>query len=92
MYSKSLITKVAKILYNNKTNYWTGNNGRLFETEFARYHGLKYSVCVSNGSVALEMALKALGLKNNSAVIVTPRSFIISAVCVLKFRVKAYIC
>ena len=88
MYSKSLITKVAKILYNNKTNYWTGNNGRLFETEFARYHGLKYSVCVSNGSVALEMALKALGLKNNSAVIVTPRSFIISASCVLNLGLK----
>ena len=88
MYSKSSITKVAKILYNNKTNYWTGNNGRLFETEFSRYHGLKYSVCVSNGSVALEMALKALDLKKNSAVIVTSRSFIISASCVLNLGLK----
>ena len=88
MYSKSSITTIAKILYNNKTNYWTGNNGRLFETDFSRYHGLKYSVCVSNGSVALEMSLLALGLKKNSAVIVTPRSFIISASCVLNLGLR----
>jgi len=88
MYSKSSITKVIDILHNNKTNYWTGNNGRLFETEFSKYHSLKYSVCVSNGSVALELALRALRLKKGSSVLVTPRSFIISASCVLNVGLK----
>ena len=88
MYSKSSKTAVAKILCSNKTNYWTGEQCNLFETEFSRYHGLKYSICVSNGSVALEMALKAFGLNKGSTVIVTPRSFIISASCVLNLGLQ----
>ena len=87
-YSKKQIFDVVRLLNNNKTNYWTGNHGRLFETEFSKYHVLKYSICVSNGSVALEIALKALDLKKNSAIIVTPRSFIISASCVLNVGLK----
>jgi len=88
LYSKSSKTAVAKILCSNKTNYWTGEQCNLFETEFSRYHGLKYSICVSNGSVALEMALKAFGLNKGSTVIVTPRSFIISASCVLNLGLQ----
>lgn len=88
MYSSKTISLVSNVLLKNSTNYWTGNNCRLFETEFSRYHGLKYSVCVSNGSVALEIALKTLGMKKNSAVIVTPRSFIISASCVLNLGLQ----
>ena len=88
MYNSKTISLVSNILLKNSTNYWTGNNGRLFENEFSKYHGLKYSVCVSNGSVALEMALKSLGLKKRSAVIVTPRSFIISASCALNLGLK----
>ena len=88
MYNSKTISLVSNILLKNSTNYWTGNNGRLFENEFSKYHGLKYSICVSNGSVALEMALKALGLNKGSAVIVTPRSFIISASCVLNLGLQ----
>ena len=53
-----------------------------FLKKFSNYHKVKYSLSISNGSVALEMALKALNLKKNS-VIVTPRSFVISASCQL---------
>jgi dTDP-4-amino-4,6-dideoxygalactose transaminase len=81
-------SNIIQILKTNKTNYWTGDHGRLFEREFSKYHGLKYSVCVSNGSVALEIALRALGLKKGSSVLVTPRSFIISASCVLNVGLK----
>ena len=90
MYSKLSIQKVTEILYNNKTNYWTGDHGRLFEREFSQYHGIKYSVCLSNGSVALEIALRALELKKGSSVLVTPRSFIISASCVLNVGLKPF--
>ena len=88
MYTKKQIQLVSKVLKTNKTNYWTGNECRNFEKEFSNYHGVKYSLAVSNGSVALELALKSLGLKNNDQVIVTPRSFIISASCVLNLGFK----
>jgi dTDP-4-amino-4,6-dideoxygalactose transaminase len=88
MYSKSQIQSVTSILKKNKTNYWTGDHGRLFVREFSKYHSVKYSVCVSNGSVALEIALRALALKAGSSVLVTPRSFVISASCVLNMGLK----
>ena len=88
MYNQKQIKSVFEVLKKNKTNYWTGDHGRLFEREFSKYHGVKYSVCVSNGSVALEIALRALRLKKGSSVLVTPRSFIISASCVLNVGLK----
>jgi dTDP-4-amino-4,6-dideoxygalactose transaminase len=88
MYSKSQIQSVTSILKNNKTNYWTGNQCKKFEKEFSNYHGTKYSIAVSNGSVALELALKALNLIEGDEVIVTPRSFIISASCALNIGLK----
>ena len=88
IYDNQQINKVIDILRENKTNYWTGNECKNFEKEFSNYHGTKYSVTVFNGSVALEIALKALNLKKTDKVIVTPRSFIISASCVLNLGLK----
>jgi dTDP-4-amino-4,6-dideoxygalactose transaminase len=88
MYTLKQINNVTKILKKNKTNYWTGSECKNFEKEFSNYHNIKYSVAVSNGSVALEIALKVLNLKKKDAVIVTPRSFIISASCVLNLGLK----
>ena len=88
MYTLKQINNVSKILKKNKTNYWTGLEGKNFEREFSNYHNTKYSVAVSNGSIALEIALKALNLKKTDTVIVTPRSFIISASCVLNLGLK----
>ncbi len=88
MYSQKQIKLVSKVLKLNKTNYWTGNECKFFEKEFCNYHNVKYSIAVSNGSVALEIALKALDLKNNDEVIVTPRSFVASATCVLNLGLK----
>ena len=82
-FNKNSIKKVQAILKSGKVNYWTGNECKQFEKEFSRYIGNKYSVAVSNGSVALEIVLRALNLKKGDKVIVTPRSFIISASCVL---------
>ncbi|MDC0350830.1 DegT/DnrJ/EryC1/StrS family aminotransferase [Candidatus Pelagibacter sp.] len=88
MYNKDQIQSVINILKNNKTNYWTGNECKKFEKEFSNYHGTKYSIAVSNGSVALELALKALNLVKGDEIIVTPRSFVISASCVLNLGLK----
>jgi len=88
MYNLKQINSVTKVLKNNKTNYWTGNECKNFEKEFSDFHKIKYSIAVSNGSVALEIGLKALDLKKKDEVIVTPRSFIISASCVLNLGLK----
>jgi len=88
MYDNKQIKLVTKVLKNNKTNYWTGNECKKFEKEFSNYHGIKYSLTASNGSVALEIALKSLNLKKTDKIIVTPRSFIISASCVLNLGLK----
>lgn len=87
-YPPTLISKVSQTLNSGKINYWTGNEGIIFEKEFSNYVNNKYSIAVSNGSVALEIALKALNLKKNDKIIVTPRSFIISASCVHNLNLK----
>ena len=87
MYNLKQINSVIRVLKNNKTNYWTGNECKSFEKEFSKYHKVKHSIAVSNGSVALEIGLKALDLKKDE-VIVTPRSFIISASCVLNLGLR----
>ena len=58
--------KINKILLSNKVNYWTGNEGRLFEKEFSKFANTKYSIAVSNGTDALEIALESLDLPKGS--------------------------
>ena len=87
-YNKRSVEKVKKILLSGKVNYWTGTQNLFFEKEFSKYIGNKYSITVSNGSVALEIALKALNLKSKDQVLVSSRSFIISASCVLNLGLK----
>lgn len=82
-FNKQSINIVKNVLKSGKVNYWTGKEGIHFEKEFSKYIGNKYSITVSNGSVALEISLKALNLKKGDKVIVTPRSFIASANCVI---------
>ena len=87
-FNQQTLKKISQVLKSGRVNYWTGNECKNFEKEFSQYHKVKYSLTVSNGSVALEIALKALNLKKKDSVIVTPRSFIISASCVLNLGLK----
>ena len=70
---------VSKVLLSNKVNYWTGQECREFEKEFAQFSGTKHAVAVANGTVALDVALKALGIGAGDDVIVTSRTFLASA-------------
>ncbi|WP_347454589.1 DegT/DnrJ/EryC1/StrS aminotransferase family protein [Acinetobacter thermotolerans] len=70
---------VSKVLLSNKVNYWTGQECRAFEKEFAQFVGTKHAVAVANGTVALDVALKALGIGTGDDVIVTSRTFLASA-------------
>lgn len=74
---------VSRVLLSNKVNYWTGNECREFEKEFAAWVDTKHAVALSNGTLALDVALKALGVGPGDEVIVTPRTFIASASCVV---------
>jgi hypothetical protein len=68
-------------LRSGKVNYWTGDEGRNFEVEYAAAVGCKYAVVLANGTVALELALYSLGIGPGDEVITTSRSFIASASC-----------
>ena len=75
------IEAVAAVLRSGKVNYWTGNEGGLFEKEFAAFASCKHAVAVANGTVALELALYALGIGPGDEVITASRTFIASASC-----------
>ena len=70
---------VSQVLLSNKVNYWTGQECREFEKEFAQFAGTQYAVALANGTVALDVALKALGIGAGDDVIVTSRTFLASA-------------
>lgn len=74
---------VYSVLLSNKVSYWTGSECREFEKEFAAWADTKYAVALSNGTLALDVALKALSLNEGDEVVVTPRTFIASVSCVV---------
>ena len=69
---------VARVVGSNRVNYWTGDEGRSFEREFAQWVGTDHAVSVANGTLALDLALRALEIGPGDEVIVTPRTFIAS--------------
>lgn len=77
-FSQEEADAISRILLSNKVNYWTGQEGREFEKEFATWCGTKYAVALSNGTVALDIALKALEIGAGDEVIVTSRTFLAS--------------
>ncbi|WP_265529498.1 DegT/DnrJ/EryC1/StrS family aminotransferase [Sphingomicrobium marinum] len=72
------ISAVADVLRSNKVNYWTGQEGREFEKEFAAAFDSKHAIAVANGTVALDLALIGIGIGPGDEVIVTPRTFLAS--------------
>jgi dTDP-4-amino-4,6-dideoxygalactose transaminase len=75
------IEAATSVLRSGAVNYWTGQEGRLFESEFAASVGAKHAICVANGTLALELALSAMGIGHGDEVITTSRTFIASASC-----------
>ena len=74
---------VHRVVMSNKVNYWTGTETRAFEKEFAAWCGTAHAVALANGTLALDVALKALGIGPGDEVVVTPRTFIASISCVV---------
>jgi len=80
-FAQDEIDAVTTVLKSGKVNYWTGEEGKLFEKEFAAFIGCNYAIALANGTVALELALYVLGIGLGDEVIVTSRTFIASASC-----------
>ncbi|MEQ3722946.1 DegT/DnrJ/EryC1/StrS aminotransferase family protein [Alcanivorax sp.] len=82
-FSQEEADAVSRVLLSNKVNYWTGQEGREFEREFAAFAGTEYAIAVANGTLALDLALKGLGISEGDEVVVTPRTFLASATSVI---------
>ncbi|CAD5202332.1 DegT/DnrJ/EryC1/StrS family aminotransferase [Pseudomonas sp. FEN] len=77
-FSEEEANAVRDVILSNKVNYWTGLECREFEKEFAAWSGAHYAVALANGTVALDLALQALGVGAGDEVIVTSRTFLAS--------------
>jgi len=78
-FTKEEADAVSKVVMSNKVNYWTGQEGRKFEQEFADFSDSKYAIALGNGTLALDVALKALSVGEGDEVITTSRTFLASA-------------
>jgi dTDP-4-amino-4,6-dideoxygalactose transaminase len=87
-FSEEEADAVKAVLLSNKVNYWTGDESRKFEYEFAKWCGVSRAVALANGTLALDAALKALDLEPGDEVVVTPRTFIASISCVVNAGAK----
>ncbi len=82
-FSPEEVQAVADVVASNRVNYWTGDRCRTFERQFAAWAGTKHAIALANGTVALDVALKALGIGPGDEVITTPRTFLASASCIV---------
>jgi dTDP-4-amino-4,6-dideoxygalactose transaminase len=80
-FAQDEVEAATRVLKSGKVNYWTGEEGRLFEQEFAQLADCKHAIALANGTVALETALKALEVGPGDEVITTSRTFIASVSC-----------
>tara|TARA_B110000008_G_C16974232_1_gene565177 strand:+ start:4043 stop:5221 length:1179 start_codon:yes stop_codon:yes gene_type:complete len=83
-YSSKEIKNVVNVIKSGKVNYVNGNIGKKFEYLFSKWVKRKYSVALTNGTVALELAIKSLKLPKNSEIMVTARSFFSSASTIVR--------
>ena len=82
-FSEEEANAVQSVLLSNKVNYWTGNECREFEKEFAVWSNSKYAIALGNGTLALDSALKALDIGFGNEVIVTSRTYIASVTSIV---------
>jgi len=87
-FSEEEAEAVKQVLLSNKVNYWTGQECREFEKEFAAFADCSHAVALGNGTQALEVALHAVGVGPGDEVITTPRTFLASASAIVMLGAK----
>ncbi len=81
-YSRKESEIISNILLSNKVNYLFGNEGKKFEKNFSKFTNTKYALALANGTLALDLCLRSIEVKEKDEVIVTGRTFIASASCI----------
>lgn len=82
-FTEEEVQAVKEVLRSNRVNYWTGEQCRAFEKRFAEWTGAEHAIALMNGTVALDIALRALGIGPGDEVVTTSRTFIASASCIV---------
>ncbi|MDZ4168503.1 MAG: DegT/DnrJ/EryC1/StrS aminotransferase family protein [Coriobacteriia bacterium] len=77
------IAAVAEVARSGRLNYWTGEQGKIFESEYAQSLERQHGIALANGTLALELGLRAFGIGPGDAVIVPSRTFIATASAVV---------
>jgi dTDP-4-amino-4,6-dideoxygalactose transaminase len=72
---------VGRVLASGKVNYWTGEECRAFEREYADHTQRQHAVALANGTLALELALHAFGIGPGDDVVTASRTYVASASC-----------
>jgi dTDP-4-amino-4,6-dideoxygalactose transaminase len=78
------VAAAVRVLRSGKVNAWVGEETSSFEREYAAFTGSRHAIAVANGTVALELALRALGIGEGDDVITSPRTYIASASCAVR--------
>ncbi len=87
-FSRKEISICKKILKSGRVNYWTGEHTKNFEKEFGDYFGVKHSIAMANGTLALHAAYSTLILNDGDEIITTPRTFIATASSAVNLKFK----
>jgi dTDP-4-amino-4,6-dideoxygalactose transaminase len=82
------VEAAVRVMRSGEVNYWTGEEGKLFEKEFARFAGCRYAIALANGTVALELALRGLGIGPGDEVVTPARTYFASASCIVAVGAK----
>lgn len=83
VFDDEMVAVVERVLRSGKVNYWTGQECLEFEREFAAFIGTEHAIAVSNGTVAIELALQAVGIEPGDEVIIPARTFVATATAVV---------
>ncbi len=78
-FSEEEIEAASRVLRSGRVNYWTGGEAKAFEEEFAAWCGARHAIALANGTLALELALRALKIGTGDEVVVPSRTFIATA-------------
>jgi dTDP-4-amino-4,6-dideoxygalactose transaminase len=83
-YERDEIAAVTQVLQSGRVNALVhGDHNKAFEREFAQYVHMPHAIAVSNGTVSIEMALRAFGIGAGDEVIIPARSFFATASAVI---------
>ncbi|HET9638044.1 MAG TPA: DegT/DnrJ/EryC1/StrS family aminotransferase [Allosphingosinicella sp.] len=82
-YADDEIQAVTDVLRSGRVNQWTGGEVFEFQDALVRTFGGKHCIALANGSLALELPLRAFGIGPGDEVVAAPRTFVASATCAM---------